>query len=237
MKIEGNMIKGAENMNNVITGLSGEDLTPKSINEGRNEFEKILIPAVKELTLPDIFCDNMLFEAGKPVIIWGLSPYKDKIEITLFDKNGAAVRTKITLPAADTSFVTEFEGVASSFDEYTLEIKAGGDKKTVKNILFGRLYLAGGQSNMDMIVRDIYRKEEILTAAPNKYIRIYNPAVNPCDENECVLSPVFAPKLGGPWIITDNPEALKDVTSVGLVFAKEMFEKFKNEGKQVPVGI
>jgi len=224
-------------MSEIITALTGEDLTPKSINEGRNEFEKILIPAVKELTLPDIFCDNMLFEAEKPVIIWGLSPYKDKIEITLFDKNGVIVRTKITLPAADTSFVTEFEGAAPSFDEYTLEIKAGSDKKTVKNILFGRLYLAGGQSNMDMLVRDICRKEDILTAAPNRNIRIYNPAVNPCDENECSLSPVFAPKLGGPWVIADNPEALKDVTAVGLVFAKGMFEKLNSEGGQVPVGI
>ena len=217
--------------------LATEDLAPKSINDGRNEFEKILIPAVTELTMPDIFCDNMLFEADKPIIIWGLSPYHEKITITLFDKNGKTIREKTTLAADDTSFVTELAGLAPSFDEYTLEVKVGKDKIEVKNILFGRLYLAGGQSNMDMIVRDIYRKEEILTAAPNKFIRIYNPAPTPCEENECAMSPVFAPKIGGPWVVADNMEALKDVTSVGLVFAKGMFEKLNSEASQIPVGV
>ncbi len=224
-------------MSDLKTLFPAEAAAPKSINDGKNEFEKILIPAVTELTLPDIFCDNMLFEADKPIIIWGLSPYQEKTTISLFDKNGKAVREKITVAADDTSFITEFPGVAPSFDEYTLEVKAGKDKIDVKNILFGRLYLAGGQSNMDMIVRDICRKEEILTAAPNKYIRIYNPAPTPCEENECALSPVFAPRIGGPWVVGDNPEDIKNVTSVGFVFAKGMFEKLNREGKQVPVGI
>lgn len=224
-------------MSEVKKILTGEDIIPKSINDGLNEFEKILIPAISELTLPGIFCDNMLFEADQPVIIWGLSPYQDEISIRLFDKNGKAVREKTTLPAGDTSFLAELDGIAPSFDQYTLEVKAGKETIAVKNILFGRLYLAGGQSNMDMLVRDIYRKEEILTAAPNKNIRVYNPAPNPCDENECSLSPVFAPKIGGPWVSADNMEALKDVTAVGLVFAKGMYEKLNSEGNQVPVGV
>lgn len=217
--------------------VTNEDPAPKSINDGRNEFEKISIPTVTALTLPDVFRDNMLFEADKSVIIWGLSPYREKIEITLFDKSGVAVRNKITIPAGDTSFVTEFEGVAPSFDEYTLEVKAGKDIQQVKNILFGRLYLACGQSNMDMIVRDIYRKEELLTAAPNRCIRVYNPAPNPCEDSECSLTPVFAPKIGGPWVSAENLDGIKDVTAVGFVFAKGMFEKLNTGAEDIPVGV
>ncbi|NLX92907.1 MAG: sialate O-acetylesterase [Clostridiales bacterium] len=218
-----------------LAKVEGE--APKSINDGKTEFERISIPVVTELTLPDIFKDDMLFEADKPLIIWGLSPYLNKVEITLLDKSGQAVRTATVYPAEDTSFVAEFEGVAPSFDEYSLEIKAGKDSKEVKNILFGRLYLAGGQSNMDMIVRDIYRREEILTAKPNPYIRIYTPAVAPCDPENCAMTPVFSPERGGPWVRADHLGALKDVTAVGLVFAKGMFEKLNSGEEQVPVGI
>ncbi|HZK39814.1 MAG TPA: sialate O-acetylesterase [Clostridia bacterium] len=214
-----------------------EDIASKSINDGKTEFERISIPVVTALTLPDIFKDDMLFDADKPVIIWGLSPYLDKVEIVLLDKSGQAVRTATVYPAQDKSFVAEFEGVAPSFEEYTLEIKAGEDSKEVKNILFGRLYLAGGQSNMDMIVRDIYNKNKILTAQPNPYIRIYTPAVAPCDPENCAMTPVFSPERGGPWVSADDLEALKDVTAVGLVFAKGMFEKHSSDGEQVPVGI
>lgn len=214
-----------------------ENSAPQSINSGRNEFDQILIPSVTRLTLPDAFKDGMLFEADKPVIIWGLSPYKDKIEIKLLDKNGNTARTAAVYPAADTSFVAELGGIAPSFDEYSLQVKAGNDTQRVDNILFGRLYLACGQSNMDMIVRDIYRKEELLSAAPNKNIRVYNPAPNPCDDNECSLTPVFAPKVGGPWVTGDNPEEIKDVTAVGFVFAKEMFKKLNTGAENIPVGV
>jgi len=231
--MKGTVIKMSENKKI----LTGEDIIPKSINDGLNEFEKLSIPTVTELTLPDVFKDGMLFEADKPVIIWGLSPYQEKISISLLDKNGKAARGKTTLPAGDTSFVTELEGIAPSFDEYTLEIKAGGDKKVIKHILFGRLYLVGGQSNMDMLVRNIYRKEEILTAKPNPFIRLYNPAVLPCDPENCATAPVFSPEIGGPWVSADDLEALKDVTAVGLVFAKEIFDKLNTGAAQVPVGI
>jgi len=224
-------------MNDKKVLLNGEELIPNSINDGRNEFDTIAVPPVTTLTLPDVFKDGMLFEADKPVIIWGLSPYQDKIEIILFDKKGKAVRAKTILPAEDTSFIAEFEGVEPSFDEYTLQVTAGNDTRRVDNILFGRLYLACGQSNMDMIVRDIYRKEELLTAAPNKNIRIYNPSPNPCDDNECSLTPVFAPKIGGPWVAGDNIEAIKDMTAVGFVFAKEMFKKLNTGAENVPVGV
>ncbi len=167
-----------------------EDIASESINDGKTEFERISIPVVTKLTMPDILKDYMLFDADKPVIIWGLSPYRDKVEITLLDKDGKAVRDATVCTATDTSFVAELKGVEPSFDEYTLEIKAGKDSERVKNILFGRLYLAGGQSNMDMIVRDIYDKEKILTAKPNPFIRIYNPAVAPCDPENCATDDV-----------------------------------------------
>lgn len=214
-----------------------EDIASESINDGKTEFERISIPVVTKLTMPDILKDYMLFDADKPVIIWGLSPYRDKVEITLLDKDGKAVRDATVCTATDTSFVAELKGVEPSFDEYTLEIKAGKDSERVKNILFGRLYLAGGQSNMDMIVRDIYDKEKILTAKPNPFIRIYNPAVAPCDPENCAMTPVFSPELGGPWVSADNLESLKDVSAVGLVFAKGMFEKLNSAERQVPVGI
>lgn len=214
-----------------------KDLTPKSINDGKQPYEKITIPEVTELTLPDVISDNMMFEADKPIMIWGLTPSKEDITISLLDKNGKMIREKTIKPANDTSFITELKAVKPSFDEYTLEIKSADMTKQVKGILFGRVYLAGGQSNMDMVMKDIYNSSLELDAATNSNIRVYNLSINPCTDAEYTPYPVFAPILGGIWVKGDKQLPLKNVTAVGYLFAKGMYEKLNTKNTHIPIGV
>jgi sialate O-acetylesterase len=114
-----------------------------------------------------IFSDNMVLQRGKDVPVWGEG--KDGTVITLslgtlhlstVVRNGA---WKLVLPPQSAGL----RGV--------MEIAGGGTRIRFENVIFGDVWFAGGQSNMELALRDCRNGRAELAAARNPDIRFYQP--------------------------------------------------------------
>lgn len=131
-----------------------------------------------DLTLPNVFSDDMLLQAEKPLTIWGRAPSGQKVTVTLTDAEGNAV-SKQTMTKNDFTWETEL-GSFPKGGEYLLSVECGHQRKEYKNITFGDVWLCVGQSNMDYFMLIGKDTEEYLFSeqgkkeARNSNIRLVN---------------------------------------------------------------
>lgn len=111
------------------------------------------------MKLASIFTDHMVLQAGKPVKIFGEG--KGEIKISFlgkqFDQNSNGDEWCVTLP--------EY----SYGGPYEMNINLNGEEIILKDIYVGEVWIAGGQSNMEMVLlRTEYGIEESENAFNDK---------------------------------------------------------------------
>lgn len=168
-----------------------------------------------KITLPALVSDRMVLQRNQKLNVWGKADAGEKVEVkflnkkynTTADQNG---NWKITLP----------------------EQKAGGpynmtiNELTLKDIMIGEVWLASGQSNMELPMRrltPLYADE--IKNANNQNIRFFTvPQKYNFKSPQTELN-------GGKWETT-NPQTILNFSGVAYFFAKNLSEKNK-----VAVGI
>ncbi|OIV43785.1 sialate O-acetylesterase [Flavobacterium johnsoniae] len=175
--------------------------------------------AMANVTLPNIFGDNMVLQRNSEVKIWGWANPKEEIKLVsswnnqeykAVTNNQAKWELKIKTPEAGGPF--------------TISIK-GYNEVILKNILIGEVWLCSGQSNMEMSASwGIDNGDEEVKNAANPNIRFFtvskSTALNP--QNNVL----------GSWV-ESTPETMKYFSAVGYFFAKRLREDLKN----VPIGL
>ncbi len=97
------------------------------------------------------YSDNMLFKQNDDAVFAGTAVPGTKITCTLLNSNNTQIAYSEAIAAADGTFSLSFTAPAGSFEEYTAILTADGKTfASLKDIVFGELWLAGGQSNMQM---------------------------------------------------------------------------------------
>ena len=211
------------------------------INDERNYYYSLELPAqVSGLKMPDIFRDNMMFQQNRPIRVWGLAPAGAKVEVRLYDQaTGKNLEAIGVISAEDHSFVCELPARAASFTEYRLKVTCGSTERSYSDILIGEVFLASGQSNMQVVVGETYEGASLLSAADNEMIRVYNPAIlpNQGDDTYSYRMQFETPKGTSAWIKGDDPSTygLYSVSAVAYSCALQLFEEL-NQNAQVPVG-
>jgi len=168
-----------------------------------------------KIKLPALVSDGMVLQRNQKLNIWGKADANEKVEVkflnksykTTADQNG---NWKIVLP----------------------EQKAGGpytmtvNEITLKDILIGDVWLASGQSNMELPMQrltPLYANE--IKNANNQNIRFFTvPQKYNFKSPQTELD-------GGKWEAT-NPQTILNFSGVAYFFAKDL-----NEKNKVPVGI
>lgn len=171
------------------------------------------------VTLPNVFSDNMVLQRNSEVTIWGwgnpneeikLKPSWNNEEYTVKANNQANWQIKIKTPDAG--------------GPYTISIK-GNNEILLKNILIGEVWICSGQSNMEMSASwGIENGDSVIKNANNPNIRFFNvPKLS-----------ATAPQnnLSGNWVEC-SPETMTNFSAAGYFFAKRLQEDLKN----VPVGL
>ncbi len=101
-----------------------------------------------EAKLYGIYGDGMLFAQNKDAILNGTAPDGTKITASLYDSADALI-SKGESTAANGTFSVSFKAPAGGYTEYTVILTAGSTEfARLKNVVFGELWLASGQSNM-----------------------------------------------------------------------------------------
>ena len=171
------------------------------------------------VSLPNIFGDNMVLQRNSEVKIWGWANPKEEIKLVsswnnqeykVTANNQAQWELKIKTPEAG--------------GPYTISIK-GYNEIVLKNILIGEVWVCSGQSNMEMSASwGIDNGEEEVKNATNPTIRFFTVSK--------LTATTPQNNLLGNWT-ESSPETMKNFSAVGYFFAKHLQEDLKN----VPIGL
>lgn len=162
------------------------------------------------MRLADIFCDNMILQYGKENCVFGTGVGTGYVEIC---------GKKAEIKCADGKFYAFIPPIDYG-GPYNMTVVLNGDKKTIHNVLFGNVYIAGGQSNMGFPVE---RCKDIV-AVDCDNIRYFNEPHDYDIEGREIYN-------NKGWQISINNNALS-FSAIAYGFAKKLFEATK-----IPVGI
>lgn len=175
--------------------------------------------AFANVTLPNIFSDNMVLQRHSEVKIWGFANPQEEVIITPSWDNKEYKIKASNQAKWEIAIPTPKEG-----GPYTISIK-GYNEIILKNILIGEVWICSGQSNMEMAASwGIENGDEAVKNAENPNIRFF-----------------LVPKLtattpqnniSGTWTAC-TPETMKNFSAVGYFFGKRLNEELKG----VPIGL
>jgi sialate O-acetylesterase len=161
-----------------------------------------------------LFSDGAVLQRGQKIPVWGTARDGEKVTVEFQGQ-------KASTTAAGGTWSVQLDRLTEG-GPFTMTL-TGDNTVTIKDLLVGEVWIASGQSNMNMtLAQTPYLAEEALKA---KYpqIRTFKVPVTP------VVKPLAEAK--GSWIVC-SPETLKDFSAVGYFFARDIHQKLG-----VPVGL
>ncbi|MBE6767781.1 MAG: hypothetical protein E7549_02580 [Ruminococcaceae bacterium] len=178
--------------------------------------------------LPTLFSDGMLFQQNKPMNLWGFGDAGSAVTAELY-KGETLLETATATVAEDGRWDAAFAAREGGYDPYTIRITVGDHDWTIRDVLVGELWIACGQSNMELWIGRDMDATAILDAANNTAIRVF---CEPLRANGGT-SPTPSRDVGAAyWCLGNDKAALSNVSSIAYTFAKELQEEL-----DVPVGI
>lgn len=172
--------------------------------------------SLQALELPRIFSDNMILQANRKLKIWGTAEPAEKISVSLAGKNYSAT--------ADDKGAWQVE--TDSFEyggPHELTVRGKTGSKTIRNVLFGEVWLGSGQSNMQMALKPALDSAREIASPEDPELRFFT--VKPA------ASITAVPDIQGSWL-SASPSTSGNFSAAGYYFAKDLRKNLK-----VPVGI
>ena len=170
----------------------------------------ILFGSVRaDVRLPLIISDNMVMQCDMRVPVWGTAAPAEKVTVTI----GGQTRTAVADKDGRWTLKLDPEKAGGPF-----EMKVGGSNNlTVKNVLFGEVWHASGQSNMRFPLNKAASAAEDLPKANCPDFRYFQ--VDPWHANS------------GQWVVC-TPKSAGNFSAVAFYFATALRERLNK-----PVGI
>ena len=178
----------------------------------------LTVPASAQLVLPKLISDGMVLQRNEEVKIWGWADPEESVEVTFLD-------SVYTTTANGSGEWAVHLHPAEAGGPYDIEVESG-NRQTIKDVMVGEVWIASGQSNMELSmyrVSPLY-KDEIATANyPDiRYFEV--PKRYDFDRPAEDLS-------SGEWVPADTTNILQ-LSAVSYFYAKHLHETLG-----VPVGI
>lgn len=169
-----------------------------------------------DVKMPATFSDNMVLQQGKPIPVRGTADPSEKITVEFCGQRlqtvaDGAGKWRVTLtPLSQSSEPAEMR-------------VSGANVITIRNVLVGDVWLASGQSNMAVPVREAENAAKEIEAANYPGIRVFMVT------RDIASSPRQDP--AGTWLIC-TPENAGAFSAVAYFFARELHTKYR-----IPMGI
>lgn len=176
------------------------------------------IPGFAQIKLPKLVSDGMVLQRNEEVKIWGWAAPEESVTLHFKDETYTTTATA----EGDWEFTLPDQPAGGPFQM----VFESSNKITLNNILFGDVWLASGQSNMELTMERLkYTYPEIIKNSENPYIREFQvpDAYN--------FKKKYEDFEGGSWKIA-NPNNVLNFSGIAYLFARELFDHY-----DVPVGI
>jgi len=99
-----------------------------------------------DVKLHALFSDNMVLQQGMRVPVWGTADNGEKVTVTFAGQT-------VSTAAKDGKWSVTLPSLRASAEPRILTVN-GNNKVEVKNVLVGEVWIASGQSNMEMALRN-----------------------------------------------------------------------------------
>lgn len=175
-----------------------------------------------EVSLAKVFSDHMVLQRDQPIHIWGWAKPGEKIEASFDSESTSTI-------AADNGVWEIFFQPRRAGGPFALSVRSS-NAVTIKDVLVGDVWIASGQSNMEMPMKGFNRSPikngaEEIARADHPRVRLFRvrrtTSLYPLDEIES--------KDG--WQIC-SPAAVPEFSAVGYFFAREI-----EQVEKVPIGV
>lgn len=178
-----------------------------------------------KLVLSSLCSDSMVLQQGAEAKIWGTATPNAQVTVTP-SWSGKAYRCKAD---AQGDWQVNVQTPEASYKPYSISVKGDGSSLRINDVLIGEVWLASGQSNMEMPMRGFHNSpiehaaECICSPAAKNKIRMFTV---PLKQSYEPLKEVDSQWLGA------EPATIPDMSATAYFFAKKL-----NEMLDVPVGI
>lgn len=161
-----------------------------------------------KLTAAAVFSSDMVLQRERPVPVWGSAapgaPVTARLQpgqATAATTAGPDGRWQLRLPAQ------------SAGGPFTLILESQGETLSFSQVFFGEVWLAGGQSNMELPLSGSRDGEAVLAACRDKRLHFY--------ETPKVTTPEAAEKATSRWQVV-APETAANLSAVAYYAAREL---------------
>ncbi|TXE03425.1 sialate O-acetylesterase [Algoriphagus aquimarinus] len=167
-----------------------------------------------QVSLPKLFGDGMVVQRDEAISVWGRGIPGKNVRVSL----AGAVTSGTVEP--DSTWILKLPKLPAG-GPFVLEV----NKQKVTDVYIGDVWVAGGQSNMEWILKSqVIGAEKEFAEGGNPQIRFFKV---PRSYSAVKLDDV----VGGEWKVADSVN-MKDFSAIAWFFAK-----LNNQEKKVPVGI
>ena len=163
------------------------------------------------LKLAPIFKDHLVLQREKPLRIWGSAEDGSIITAAIGSVSAAAEtadgRWEVVLPPLPAG------------GPYALTVSDGIDTLTVSDVMLGEVWLCGGQSNMELIVKDAAHPGVLLQDCERSNVRLYHVGKRGFFDEQ-----FYAEEAASCWQLP-MLNTTQYWTAVGYLFAQELSRK------------
>ena len=192
-----------------------------------------------EINMPEVFSDNMVLQRRMPVKLWGSADANAKVDAEF------AGQKKSTTADSKGKWVLYLDSLKASTKPREIQILENGKlAKTIKNVLVGEVWIASGQSNMEMPMGALRHKVDI-SGLENPLVRCFKQKTfsisnTPREHSEEGVWVSAAPKNENPafdkqdngWGGKSDDIPYRHLSATGYYFANTLANNLK-----VPVAI
>lgn len=158
------------------------------------------------LRVAAVFSDHMVLQRETPVAVFGTAPADGRVVVDLMDDQGVTVAQTMAVAQAYGEHETEVPWLAilpalPASGPYTLRVSHETNRLEFADVMIGEVWLAGGQSNMELELHTSEHGDEAIAEAADPLLRFYNtPKAGRIDESAEAASgwePALAPQVAG----------------------------------------
>jgi len=173
-------------------------------------------PSKNRVRVNRVFSDNMVLQRGMPALVWGTADSEATVTVSFNGQNVQAT-------AKDGKWHVALKPLEAG-GPFKLTIAGPENKIQLNNVLVGDVWIAGGQSNMDMSVENCVNAPATIADSANSKIRLlwFDHRGSPKPESEIGA---------GSWTEC-GPSTIPHFSAVAYFFGRDLQKKL-----HVPIGL
>jgi sialate O-acetylesterase len=127
------------------------------------------------------FFDNMVLQRDMEAPVWGWAPVGTEVTVSINGQSAKATSEAVKDISGDGMWKAKLPAMKSG-GPYTMDISAGAEKVSLKNVMVGDVWICAGQSNMEISLSgNAVNDDDKLNDAEYPNIRLFTVKRNPSD--------------------------------------------------------